>query len=205
MNERIDLSNLLFGLLNSKYKNVEFLEKLSLEELYKIHSKLNKSRISHFYRKQHIREYASIGVGSFVVSVAETEGKIIQMHFYPFGEHNKSGDADIVNQTLFLAIADSPNMFNAVELLHENLGVNRILDSTNSTMARLAVRFGMDVRNHKVNPYTNVVSTNDIPGFLNRARAEFEETMPSLSQALNRRGVNEKDSRIAAIRHFLGK
>jgi hypothetical protein len=175
------------------------LERLSSEELFYIHGKINKYHISNLYKSWRDNNHVDYPAGAFVISDVQRERRYLQIHFYPFASPKKSSDRHRIMETVCLGLSDYERMLDIVEKLYKANGIKEIFGQTNIEMAKIAVELGFKVRNNKINSYNNIVYTFDIPGFLDIARKKLKQMKLKSKVKLERHGINEKNARISAI------
>ncbi|MFA6532905.1 MAG: hypothetical protein WCT22_02805 [Patescibacteria group bacterium] len=190
---------LLYSWVQGEQQLKASLERLSSKELFYIHGKINKYRISSLYRNWKQKIHIDYPVGSFVVSDVQRERRFLQIHFYPFESSKKNTDRFKIMETVCLGLSDYEDMLDIVEKLYKANGIKEIFGQTNIEMAKIAVELGFKVRNNKINSYNNIVYTFDIPQFLEISRKKLKQMKSKNLIKLEKLGISEKSARINAI------
>jgi hypothetical protein len=205
MNERIGALSTLKLWIRKEPQARELLERYSNEQLFAIHGNLNRRSISYWYKKWKEKPNHEYAVGSFVVADVSRDRRIIQIHFMPFNTPEKSINPVTIMEAMCLGLADAEKMFEIVEMLHETYGINEFFGQAKKEMALIAQEFGLKVRNNKINSYNNILSTQDIPDFLQQARKKLNQMRAKNERKFEEHGITEREARINAILRFMGK
>lgn len=172
--------------------------------LFDLHGTLNKRHAERAFKTWKNVRHHEYPVGSFLISVVEADRKFLQIHFAPFGFINMKHDHEgTAIKSIILGLADSDRMLELVGELSNKYHISEISGETNSVMASLAVEMGLEARNHKINPYSNHVSTQDIPQFLGSAKSKISERRTHYQKKIAESGITEKSARIDAILKLL--
>lgn len=183
----------------------EFLGGLSSKDLFNTHGHLNKLSIASFYKRDREPYNEIYPVGSFVVVDIPRNNRVMQIHFMPFNIPEKSIDRIAIIEAMCLGLADARKMFDLVEELYNRHGISGIFGQSKKEMALIAKEFGLDVRNNKINTYNNILTTQDIPDFLNKAREKLHQMKSRDEVKFQEHEVSERQARINAILRFIGK
>jgi len=182
------------------FYNREKLQRMPSHKLFDLHGSLNMRHAERAFKTWKHVKHQEYPIGSFLISVVETNRRFLQIHFAPFGLTDMSFDHEgTAIKSLILGLADSERMFDMVAELSQRHQIKEISGETNYVMANLAVEMGLQARNHKVNHYSNIVSTLDIQQFLSTARQKIAERRQHYQERIDKSGISVDSARIDAI------
>ncbi len=206
----------------------ERLEKLSLKELYKKHSRLTLKEIAHHYKRNRYLKGKSFPTGSFVTSVvADKESsvldskdkrlvllaneKFLEIHFVPFNSSLPPKRLIDRLEIIYLGLTDASKLLNEVERQYKSNNISVIAGETTSEMAFVSQIFGFfksepSKRGFWAKVYNEPISfnvfTDDIPKFVADSRIKIPTLIKKAKPIFQKYGVNEKTARINAISRF---